>query len=68
MASSFVFDVLTSQDDADVKAEELRQLGYTVDGPKKFDTGTIAYEDAGGLKKMTKLYFVDAWTVSGTIV
>lgn len=66
MASSFVFDVLSTQQNAEVKAAELSQLGFTVTGPTKFDTGTIAYDESGDLKKMTKHYFVDAWIVFGT--
>ncbi|MEO6216275.1 MAG: hypothetical protein ABIO86_09605 [Sphingomonas sp.] len=66
MASSFVFDVLSTQENADVKAAQLGQLGFTVTGPTKFDTGTTAYEEGGDLKAMTKHYFVNAWIVFGT--
>ncbi len=65
MSSSFVVEILSNQANAQTKAQELANLGFTVTGPTQFDFGSLAYEENGNLKTMTKHSFGAAWVVFG---
>lgn len=52
MPNSFYYGIYKTKEEADVRAQVLKQRGYKVEGPNEFVNGAVDYSEASDVKNL----------------